>query len=458
MKKKILHYFSCLLLLLSGCTEFLELKPDVRLSTPETLADLRALLNDEPATHRNYIGMLEFGVDDYFIPYAVWAGHKTFYQDVYLWKPDPQHETVDANHMWTNTYNAVALSNIVLETLVRNKLEGSELANQLKGEALFNRSLHFFYLIQVYATAYNPSSAAKDLGIPLRLSSSINQQTKRATLAECYDRILADLLAATELLPESTGYLTRPTKAAAYGLLSRVYLAMGNFQQSLLYAESGLKAHPQLWDYNTLDLNSRFAFPILENVEILYFGLSTRSSFLLANSSANADSLLYSSFANDDLRKKAFFVTKKDGYQTFNGQYSGYGSGFFAGIASSELYLNKAECLMRLDRLQEGMDVLNQLLAKRWKTGTFTPFLISDKSSTLKLLYAERRKELIRRGLRWMDLKRLNREPEFAKTLFRKLLIDGKEEVYELPPNDLRYVHLIPQTVVDFTGIPQNPR
>ena len=67
----------------------------------------------------------------------------------------------------------------------------------------------------------------------------------------------------------------------------------------------------------------------------------------------------------------------------------------------------------------------------------------------------ERRRELIGTGLRWFDLKRLNKEPRFAKTVIHEL--DG--EVYTLEPNGNNYVLPIPPQVLAFNpNMIQNPR
>jgi hypothetical protein len=71
----------------------------------------------------------------------------------------------------------------------------------------------------------------------------------------------------------------------------------------------------------------------------------------------------------------------------------------------------------------------------------------------MKIL-TERRKELIFRGLRWPDLRRLNKDGA-GVSVTRKL--DG--QTYTLTPNSLKYTWLIPQQVIDFNpGMPQNPR
>ena len=71
----------------------------------------------------------------------------------------------------------------------------------------------------------------------------------------------------------------------------------------------------------------------------------------------------------------------------------------------------------------------------------------------MALILLERRKELLMRGLRWMDLKRLNMEGA-AITLTRT--VNG--QVYTLPPNDLRYALPIPEDVIAISGMQQNPR
>lgn len=447
-----------LVLLCYGCNSFLEVKPDVNLSTPETLHDFRALLDDESKINRMYPGLIEMGTDDYFINYDIWASRDVFDQDIYLWNEEPVFLLRNTGQHWSNPYLNIATANIVLEGLIRTGLESTDEGKRIKGEALFIRGLHFFYLTQVYAPVYEKNNEHISLGIPLKLTSSLNDQTVRATLAETYVQIIEDLTSSATLLPSSAEFLTRATVRAANAALSKVYLTMGEYEQSLVYAERVLEANPNLMDYNSLDINNRNPFPLSENPEILYFAASASAGNLLFSSRANVDTLLYDSFSEGDLRKKAFFSAKGGKLYSFKGFYSGSEVSYFAGIATDEMYLNKAECLVRLDRIKEGMDALNHLLIKRWKKDEFIPYVASEKMEALKIVLTERRKELIRRGTRWSDLKRLNLEKSFSVTLTRKLEINGNSQYYKLEPNDLRYDYLIPQDVIKFTKIPQNQR
>ena len=139
----------------------------------------------------------------------------------------------------------------------------------------------------------------------------------------------------------------------------------------------------------------------------------------------------------------------------FTGNYEGsfLSSDFFNGLAVDELYLIRAECYARTNKPTEAMADLNTLLATRWVTGTYVNMVASNAEDALIKVLTERRKELVMRGQRWTDLRRLNKDTRFAKTLRRVL-----DKNYDLPPNDSRYVLLIPDEVIKGAGIEQNPR
>jgi hypothetical protein len=115
------------------------------------------------------------------------------------------------------------------------------------------------------------------------------------------------------------------------------------------------------------------------------------------------------------------------------------------------MYLVRAECEARKGLVASAMDDLNTLLIKRWKTGTFIPVTADNANEALQIILTERRKELIDRGLRWMDIKRLNKENANI-VLVRK--IEG--QAYTLQPNANYYALPLPADVIKASGIPQN--
>src|SRR5690606_18167283 len=97
---------------------------------------------------------------------------------------------------------------------------------------------------------------------------------------------------------------------------------------------------------------------------------------------------------------------------------------------------------------------LRTLLKTRWKDGAYEMPAVADGPELIRLILREREKELLFRGaLRWSDLRRLNTDPQTARTLVRKL-----DKTYSLPPGDPRYTFLIPWTAIQHSGMQQNPR
>lgn len=78
----------------------------------------------------------------------------------------------------------------------------------------------------------------------------------------------------------------------------------------------------------------------------------------------------------------------------------------------------------------------------------------NDATEVLRLVLNERRKELAFRGIRWSDLRRLNKDERFAVTLSRTL----NGQTYQLSPNDKRYVIPIDEQEIRLSGIEQNER
>jgi tetratricopeptide (TPR) repeat protein len=283
------------------------------------------------------------------------------------------------------------------------------------------------------------------------LEADFNQPTRRHTLQQTYDRIIADLKEAIELLPDRPLVVLRSSKPAAQALLARVYMSMRDYENCLKYANDCLAIKDDLIDYNGgegIAQGGTYAFTRF-HPEVIFESLALpASSFYYAT----VDSVLYDSYNDDDLRKTMFFAGRSP-IVPFKGNYASTAGSHFSGHATDEVFLMRAECLARKGQTAAALTDLNHLLVRRWKTGTFVPFTAATAEEALDLILLERRKELVFRGVRWMDLKRLNKEGRNIE-LVRNL--DG--QIYRLAPNDLRYAMAIPKDIIQMTGIAQNPR
>lgn len=450
MKNKVLLYGLLFFIATAmvSCKKYLETKSVQTLATPSTLDDLQAMLDNPDLTHG--AGGTFGGTDEYYVTYTDWLSRGETQKKSYIW--DSQLNYFDD---WSILYKNVFYANNVLLNLENfSTPDQKEKKNQIKGAALFLRSYAFYQLAQVYAPQYDPGVASKDLGIVLRLNADFNEKSVRSTVQENYNQIITDIESAISLLPNNISVnKIRPGKAACYALLAKVYLQTGNYEKAKESAGFCLNLYNTLLDYNSL-VPVTTTYPItFNNPEILFY--SKTETPLNANSfRAKADSNLYQSYVVNDLRKIVFYRPNADGSQAFRGNYSGEDFVLFNGLATDEVYLVRAEANARLGHTADALQDLNTLMQKRWVAGMFVPFTASTSKEALDLVLEERRKELVNRGTRWSDLKRLNKETQNAVTLTRNL----NGQVYSLAPNDLRYTYLIPREVINVTDLAQNPR
>ncbi|MDR2284858.1 MAG: RagB/SusD family nutrient uptake outer membrane protein, partial [Sphingobacterium sp.] len=202
--------------------------------------------------------------------------------------------------------------------------------------------------------------------------------------------------------------------------------------------------------------NATLPFKIL-NEETIFHAVSLGLASLNP-SRAIIDNGLYSSYQVNDYRKKLFFNKRTDDSYSFKGSYTGFNvQNTFVGLTVPELYLTLAECYARLGKLTESQEALNKLLTKRYKSNFVLPSF-GSKEVLLDYVLLERRKEMLLRGVRWSDLRRLNQEPRYARVLERLEVVGSDTVKHVLSIGDKRYTYLIPREVIEFTEIPQNPR
>jgi hypothetical protein len=452
--RQLLRLLILQVLLYGACKKgsFLDAHPDQSIAVPTTIADCQALLDNDVVMNGyggfGYPSLGETGSDDYYVTGLQYGQYKATDQDAAIWNTDAYRD--ESVNDWDLPYRAVLYANVALEGLkaIHPSPEEQDAWNNARGSALFFRAFAYYQLAQIFAPVYDSGTAMQAPGLPLRKATDVNEKFNRATVQETYDQVINDLVAAGPLLPDDALSPTRPSRPAVFALLSRVYLGAGAWTRALQYASSCLEMRSTLLDYNTFDPNNPLPFN-RSNPEVL-FGAAYSSSGPSIVGLSLTDSVLFASYASNDLRKALFFESGR----YFFGWYDEEAYAF-CGLATDEVYLIRAESYARTGDVSAAMADLNHLLENRWLGGTFTPYTADDAADALRQVLLERRKELLYRGLRWTDLRRLNKDPSMAITLTRT--VNGT--TYTLPPNDPHYVYLIPDKVVRLNpGMPQNAR
>ncbi len=123
-------------------------------------------------------------------------------------------------NFWEVQYKKIYVANWALSMIEESTTLPQALKNRYKGELIFLRSLNYFWLNR----AYGGVSPVFGIG---------EEPSKRASEADIYRRLEADLKTAITFLPDEYGDadLGRATKGAAKTLLAKIYLYQQKYQE-----------------------------------------------------------------------------------------------------------------------------------------------------------------------------------------------------------------------------------
>lgn len=459
MKKLIYSILYILILFSTSCSkDWLDEKPSKSLVVPQTIKDFQALLDDPYTMNR---GMPSAGLMTIDLLNITDTDLGTFeeserniysYTSGYIW-------AYEGILDWDRPFQAIESANIVLDGIKILDASNLDVVN-LKGQAHFHRAYALYNLAQTFCPQYDSNTAELSLGLPIRLTSDVNVLEKRSPLSDLYNQIIKDLNVASSTLPEKGKNFFRASKVGALSMLAKVYLNMQDYPKARLYADSALMITSDLLDFNNtslVSLSQPYVFPNkgINNPEIIFytFGNLTWFEGSYPGSPIKVAESFFNSYSNNDLRKTFFFDVNNEG-ASCRSTYSG-DLPMFQGISSNLLYFIRSECNARLGNITAAKEDIESVLKKRYKSGTAPTIIENDPNFLLRIILNEKTKEFPRvSNIWWEDLRRLNLEDGFKRTLRRTI----KNVVHTLPPNDPRYVFPIPNAEIKLSGLEQNIR
>lgn len=445
--KKYLKYITIIALgtIVLSCDNYVDIKTEGRL-IPEETENYRYLLNNSYAFDITY-GAVDVASDDISFQNEAQTtalGASDYYRpftNFYKWS-DVLYFDGERDYNMENMYSALYNANIVINEVMKSKngTEAEKLA--IKGEAQIHRAFIFLTLVNTFGKAYDAATSATDPGIVLFTTATVSDDIKRTSVQNAYDIILSDLNDAVNsgLKPVNSGNnVAFPSRAAAYALLARTYLYMRNYPLALENAEKALAIQSTLNNLEDFEFN---AFPTRRfDKELILSKWNGYTSFSYAPQILSLSNELINSFDTNDLRYVLFTQPSSN----FNSEYTTgrtyakeglTGESRNAGPTVPEMMLIKAECLARAGSGNLAMAEINKLRQKRFRAGQYVAMTATDNKDALIKVLAERRRELMGSGgFRWFDLKRLNKEPEFAKTITHAFA----GQTFTLAPNSDRY-------------------
>lgn len=419
----IILLIAVLILLSCNRKDYLDIKPQ-GVVIPATLSDFRLILDNVVSAASS--GSVTSGLKDKHQGTTLMSDNVNLNPDLLLalYKLDSDarifmfedrvYAPTEDDKDWNIYYQHIYVANVVLSGL-QAIADPSPQKAVLEAEARLHRAYAYFNLVNMYATHYNSTTAGTDLGVPIRTGIELaGVNLARASVQAVYDLVIEDILFGTKNLDDKQPFELqfRPSKAAAFGLLSRVYLYQARYTEALAAAETAIGLQGTLRDINN-DPMSPYApnlriFPVQNaDPEVIWF----KDQGPLAINSPSTS--LMGLYENGDLRSEwycairdhLFLGSDVDGLvyaaQLFVNNTSG-------GVRTSELYLIRAECNARLGHLPEANRDINTLRKKRFKPANFADVAITDQPVMLKFVKEERRREMATDAERLFDIKRYN--------------------------------------------------
>ncbi len=441
---KFTLYLLVQVLLFGSCRDYVEVEPVGNNRVLKYTSDYRALANSyNDMTSSGGIYLIANA--DVEFPTTYQNGVSTIWANSYSWQ-DKIYDPSQSDSDWNGLYKAVYYSNVIIDGVMSSE-RGTEVEKrEIYAEAFVHRAFAYLQLVNTYGPQFDPASANSEKAVPLLLKPELFSSLERNTVGEVYDQIISDLNSALNNgIQDTPSFNVLPSKRAVYALLARTYLLMGQYDLSLENAEKVLQMQNGLIDLKTLA--SGYSYPILiQNPEVIL-----SKTLLLTYNRAPLSNDLLNSFESNDLRYNYYTIP---GTVAIFPQYTGRGfgiatysptNGINIGVSVPEMYLIVAECNARLGNVQQAVDNLNILRAKRYASGASYEVSAVSSAEALSLVISEREKEFIGRGFRWFDQRRLNLDPAFRKTYTRVF----KDVTYTLEPNSEGYVFPIHQNYID---------
>lgn len=383
---------------------------------------------------------------------------------IYTWQEQFSEDLTATPVIWSDLYQNIYYYNTVLLG-IDDATEGTDAEkSSMKSEALLGRAFNYLYLVNLYGKVYNESTANEDLAVPFVTSNDLEDEVpNRSTVQQIYDHIIADIEEAITNLPEdNSDNRFRGSVPAAYSVLARTYLFMGDYDKATEYAQLALDlGSGTLVDFTALTGGKEM--PDLRTREsALYARLNTGYKF-----TAYPDISFLQSFETGDLRLEYYYRNLGDYSFTERGSTKYYSYAypinrsdmvqFNWGTSVGEMRLIIAEAAAREDDLETAIDQLDMLRSKRFLAENYVKYdpVTPDQEEVLQKVLNERTYEMSFTGMRWFDMRRLAAEGRMSD-VYR---YDSAGEIaVTLSPESNKYTLQIPIQVMYFNpDWEQNP-
>lgn len=358
-----------------------------------------------------------------------------------VWNYTPSNSSTNSvqNH-WSRAYYVINLSNVFLDGMAAKgtAVVGATISNNYQAEARLLRAMSYYSLLQLYARPFWDGNGSKP-GVPLRLkgnTGSDNYALARATVAEVYTQILADLNFAETNLPTTNSSAinntTRAHRNTAIALKTRVYLSMRRYADVITEANKIVSATAPFTATSGVthalqaDVTNVFKTPYTTSESIFSMPFASNEApggqnqlgYYYGPAAFNGGNGEYSLLSTGIVSDAGWKTT--DRRRTMVGVFGGKSyltkysvpsifTDFAPVIRYAEVLLNLAEARVRSTNTVDAQAIalLNAVRGRSDASTVFTATDFANSDALANAILTERRIELLGEGLAGTDLTRL---------------------------------------------------
>ncbi len=417
-----------------------------------------------------------------------------FYQFTYTNTYDAG--TANNTYYFVDGYRLINRCNLIIEGVtdaISKNVITAQLGNSYIAEARFLRAITHFELLNYFARPYNFTAGATHPGLPYRVvgvDTDAEVESEKAqgrnTVADCYNKVIADLNFAETNLTGTNKF--RVTKDAAIAFKTRVYLQKRDWDNVVFEGSklSGLSLAPTPAAAFTLGTNVETIFAIQHGATA---GQNPGVNGALASMYKNRALICISPiiwrdpmWLNDDKRRENGVMTTVNAGNILTNKYTDITNSTDPApvIRYAEVLLNMAEANARkstpdlVSALTQLNRVRNRSLAIS-ATQAYTAASFSTAKDLVGAILKERRIEFVCEGRRWSDIHRLQGDDLFpidgipaklangnppAGSFTLGTPYTGSRTTAAIPSSDFRFLWPIPLLVTTTNPIlaaQQNP-
>jgi len=328
-------------------------------------------------------------------------------------------------------------------------------ANTLKAEAYVLRAYMHYLLVNLYAKAYRPETAATDGGIPyVKEDNLISELNTKSSVAVVYANIVSDIDAAFALnsLPTVPANNMRVGLGFAYGVRAQVLLAMRNYTGALAAANASLAINSTIIDDRLFAPVGVLSYTKLAvtSPDNLFYAAHKGPSLLNAPTFETLAAYEPGNIQNEYVKPYFPVPAQAVAITGLAGAKLSYSATPYAvntaGITTSDTYLIKAECLARTQNVAGAMEIVNMIRQRRIHPNVYAPQSATTEAEAIAFIKKTSRFEFLYTFKNYLNIKRWNTEEAYKQTITRT--VNGV--TYTLKPESPLYIFPFPQSATAY--------